>query len=278
MHVLTNGAWQLTLLPAPGGAIGGLRRDGVDLLRPTPADADHPFETASFPLVPYANRIAGGRFSFDGQAVAVPRNAEGQAHPLHGVGWRRPWQVTALTESEATLRHAHGGDEDWPWAYAAEQHFTLSDNGLRISLRIESEDARPMPISLGFHPYFNAEGVTALRFAADAVWLADAEMLPTVAADPAHFGDFRQGRDVQPTTLIDNAYAGWSGEACVMRADGDLRLSGSGTSVLHVYMPPGERFFCAEPVTALPDAFNRANPQILAPGETAAIEMAILNA
>ena len=48
---------------------------------------------------------------------------------------------------------------------------------------------------------------------------------------------------------------------------------------LHLYMPRGEPFFCAEPVSAMPNAFNRQEPaeltglRILAPGESCSVSM-----
>ena len=59
---LAHGDLRLALDPALGGALLSFRKGDVDLLRPTPAGASDVLETACFPLVPYANRIADGRF------------------------------------------------------------------------------------------------------------------------------------------------------------------------------------------------------------------------
>ena len=48
---------------------------------------------ASFPLVPYVNRIRGGRFTFRGREVRLAPNMAGDPSPLHGQGWLSPWQV-----------------------------------------------------------------------------------------------------------------------------------------------------------------------------------------
>ena len=56
-----------------------------------------------------------------------------------------------------------------------------------------------------------------------------------------------------------------------------IELSAAGCDGLHLYMPPGEPYFCAEPVSHMPDALNRYDMPmtILEPGETAAIAMRI---
>jgi aldose 1-epimerase len=272
---LAHGGWALEIDPALGGSVAAFRRHGADIFRATPAGASHPLETGCFPLVPYANRIAHGRLIVSGEPIALPRNVEGQAHPLHGTGWLAAWDVAAADDRSATLTHTHDGDAHWPWAYAAEQRFMLDDDGLTIALSIISHDPRPFPVSLGLHPYFAIQGVTGLRFDAGAVWLADAEMLPTEAVAADRLGDWRGGESVIRPALIDNCYAGWAGEAVIAREDGDLRLSGEGTPFLHVFTPPGEAFFCAEPVTAMPDAPNRGGATLLAPGETAGMRMRV---
>lgn len=275
---LAHAGWELELQPALGGSVAAFRRHGADIFRPAAAGADHPLLTACFPLVPYANRIADGRFSVGGEAYALPRNVQGQDHPLHGVGWLTAWTVETADGRHATLGHRHYGDEHWPWAYAAEQRFALDDDGLRITLSVTNRDARPMPVSLGLHPYFAKARVDRLQFTAEGVWLVDAGLLPTERAPADGLGDWAGGDTVDRPALIDNSYAGWAGEAIIARDDGDLRLTGEGTPFLHLFVPPGQDFFCVEPVTAMPDALNRTPPVMLAPGEVCAISMTVTTA
>lgn len=272
---LDHAGWEVILQPALGGSVVACRHGGDDILRAAVAGADHPLMTSCFPLVPYANRIADGRFTLDGETHALPRNASGQAHPLHGVGWLRAWSVEHADPSNATLAHSHNADVHWPWSYRAEQRFALTERALTIALSVTNADDRAMPVSLGLHPYFSKAGVTRLRFAADGVWLTDARVLPTERVEADRLGDWAGGDSIDRASLIDNSYTGWSGTADIARETGDLRLSGDGTPILHLFMPPGEDFFCAEPVSAMPDAFNRTDPAMLQPGEHHAIAMTI---
>jgi aldose 1-epimerase len=275
---LFAGAWDLTLAPELGGAITALRRQGQDVLRPAPEGATEPFLLASFAMVPYANRIAHGRFAAGGEHHAIAPNHEGQDHPLHGVSWLRSWEVEASDATSATLVHRHAADEAWPWSYRAEQHLALDEGGLAITLTLTNEDEREMPASLGFHPYFPASGETALRFDADELWLRDEQCLPSTLAPADAFGDWGQGAPVQGAPFIDNSYVGWAGTARIARPDGDVLLTGENTPVLHLYIPPGEPFFCVEPATSMPDAFNRSTPVMLRPGQQHRIGMAIRTA
>jgi aldose 1-epimerase len=270
---LAAGDWTLAAAPDRGGAILSLRHRGRDILRPTRADVDDPLDCACFPLVPYANRIADGTFDWAGETHRLPRNHPAQAHPLHGVGWRRAWSVTAADARAVTMRLVHGGDAAWPWPFVAWQRLALSPHGLTATLEIVGDGDRAMPVSLGFHPCFAA--AETLAFTATGMWQADAAMLPTVPAAADALGDWRGGGALSRADLVDHCYTGWNGTATIARRDGDVVLSAQGTPALHVFVPSGASFFCAEPVTAMPDAVNRGAAAPLAPGARMQIAMRI---
>ncbi len=78
---------------AVGGALASFTLGGIDVLRPTPAGARDVRLHASYPLVPYSNRIAAARLDFAGRTHALARNFGDHPHAIHGVGWQRPWTV-----------------------------------------------------------------------------------------------------------------------------------------------------------------------------------------
>ena len=106
---LVSGRLELVLAPGTGGSIA--RLDWVDgerrtpvLRRGDPASGDV-LSMASFPLVPYVNRIRGGRFSFRGREVVLQPNMAGDPSPLHGQGWLAPWQVAESSEANTYESH-----------------------------------------------------------------------------------------------------------------------------------------------------------------------------
>lgn len=276
--VLSAGDWRLVLDPHHGGMVRALTRRGQDILRPMPEGAEAPFDSACFPLAPYANRIAGGRFTWRGQSHALAPNAPGQKHPLHGTAWLGTWSVETGAADRATLLHHHAAGPDWNWAFTLRQHFRLTAEGLEARLELTNTDDNAMPTGLGFHPWFTRRGVSAIAFTAKAVWLADAEMLPTVRATADTLGDWKQGAALERPDLVDHCYAGWAGQLRIERGDGDIVLEGEDTPYLHLYVPPGQDFFCAEPQSTMPDAVNREAPAPLLPGETRTVTMRIRSA
>jgi len=274
---LSGAGWTLTLLPALGGAIGTLRFQDQDILRPTAEDATDPLESACFPLVPYANRIAGGRFGFGGRDVALPLNFGDHPNTLHGFGWHRPWEVAQAGPDRIRLVHAHDGSNGWPWRYRAEQTMELDENGLRLTLTLVNKAIEPMPAGIGLHPYFVCPPGTRLRFDAQRVWLTDAVQIPDRSAQVGHFGDWASGTSIAEADFVDHSYEGWGGKAMLDTGAHRVTLTAQGARDLHLFHPQGESFCCLEPVTHLPNAFNRPDGifDVLPAGGTLTLVMRI---
>ena len=267
--------YTLDVLAHLGGALAGLQFQGQEVLRRAPPAIDEPLDSGGFALMPFANRIAHGRFRIGTRTVRLKPNAPGQRHPLHGQAWREPWTVESREPGRMALVYEHAAGE-WPWAYRARQVFTLGESGLEVALLLENQATEPMPAGIGWHPYVRRTPAARLRAAVEGVWLADAQCLPTALASPATIWDFRNGAPA-PQTLVDHCYTGWNGRAELVLPEEQLCIRIEAEEPLrwlHVYSPPGETFLCVEPVSHMPDALNRAEPpavsglRLLEPGES----------
>ncbi len=278
MPGLASGGAVLDLLPQVGGAVGRFTVDGIDVLRPAVPGTREPLETACFPLVPFANRISNGEFLFENRRVRLPRNFGDHPHALHGQGWQNPWTVVTLAGDRAVLAYEHK-PESWPWHYRAEQRIVLSPRALRLELILSNCGARDMPASVGFHPYFLRGPGTTLRTNVAGVWLSDETCIPTVAAGADHFVDLARGAVLADAPFVDHCHFGWSGRATVSRPGGGFIEMTASPALhhLHVFNPRDEAVFCAEPVSAMPDAFNRTTAagdiRVIAPGRSMSVWM-----
>ena len=287
MIALSDGDLTLELLPDLGAAVATLRYQGRDVLRPTPPGADDPFDTAAFALAPFANRIADGHFRVGNREVKIPCNAPGQAHPLHGHAWRKPWRVESATTDRAVLIFEHPADS-WPWRYTVTQTLALRGDSLEVTLAIENQDATPMPVGLGWHPYFRKGPGAQLKTHVEGVWLTDEEFLPVRLAHGTRFGQWGRGDGLTRPELIDHCHTGWPGVAEIVLPEQRLRLALTASRALHwlhIYSPPGKDFFCVEPVSQMPNAVNRSAPpamtgqRLLAPAERfdARVTLSVVN-
>ena len=283
MLTLHAGDGSLVLAPEIGGAIVGWTHGSVPLLRRPHPDAilaRNPRGLACFPLVPFSNRIAWGRFRWDGHDYALERNFGDHPHTIHGVGWQAAWDVASVSATSAvlTLRHDATGEQArrWPFAFTAEQRFTLTEDALNVVLAMTSQHAHPAPAGLGLHPYFPNAGTPTLTFNAAEVWLNGEDALPASRiAVPAEW-DHTRGMSIGAASL-DNCFTGCDGRAQIAWAGHRHSLSIEADSLfryLIVYTPPGQDFFCVEPVSHATNAINRMDSvpsdglRILGPGET----------
>jgi len=281
MITLTNGGLELDLAPEIGGAVTRFVFEGKDVLRPAPKGAFTVVDASSFALVPYANRIENGVLHFQGREVRLQRNFVDHPHSLHGDGWQSAWRVASLSRDQATLVHDHAAG-DWPWTYSAEQVIALADGGLNMRLTIRNRDVNPMPTSLGFHPHFPRSASTRLTASVAGMWKSDETMIPTehVAGSPPL--DLAHGALVDKAPFVDNCFTGWRSSARIDQPDRGFTISLEASpecTFFHIYIPVGRSFFAAEPVSAMPNAFNRPEPaavtgmRTLGPGESLSIGM-----
>lgn len=250
------------LAPDAGGSIArfaveGAGRDAGDLLRPA-SDAvlasGTGRDTACYPLVPYSNRIANGRLRFGDELFQLAPQWPGIRHPMHGDGWRHPWQVLHHERTRAELAYLHergATGVDWPFRYRARQSFQLDETGLTIGLSIENLENRDVPAGLGLHPFFVRAAETELACRLAGVWRTDAEVLPLQRVPVPPEWDFSSSRPVDGTGL-DHCFDGWDGNAIITWPRRGLRLLLSATEAfrhLVIYVPEGQRHFCVEPVS-----------------------------
>lgn len=282
MIALTAGDWRATLAPELGGAVLSLDWRDRPVFRRTPDGATDILETACFPLVPYANRIADGRFVFEGRSVQLPTLERFAPHALHGDAWLLPWTVESQTENRVEMTLDWPGDADgWPWPWRARQIVELTDQGLSISLSMTNTGDAVMPAGLGLHPYFHRYADSRLTLSAEGVWITDAREIPERLAPVAEVADWSNGLALADAPFVDHAYAGWTGQAVLDGGSRWVMLSADAPAHwTQVYAPLGVDFFCVEPVTHRPDAHNAPAGEDhglarLAPGETSSFAMRI---
>ncbi len=284
---LQAGEHRLVLAPSVGGSIASFhsQRGGqrVDWLRPaTPAAlaAGSILAMASFPLVPWCNRIRDGRASLGTRQIAARPNhpAEDSPHPLHGIGWLRPWEVLEVGEAHASLGLRVEADSEWPWRFRAVQRFDLLPERLECSISLTNLDSAPMPAGIGHHPYFPHLPGTRLQTHTRAMWGGDSEQMPTALRSSEEVLGLREGRLLADLDL-DNNFTGWQRVARIDWPNESRGIELRAEAPLDhfvLYCPRGGEIFCAEPVSQCTDAINLAGRypaadlggSVLAPGET----------
>jgi len=110
----------------------------------------------------YANRIAGGTFSLNGQIYHLPQNDHGQS--LHGGGKgfdKVVWQVVKVQSgptASVVLRHiSPDGDSGYPGTLTTTVTYTLDEKG-DLGISFEATTDKPTIVNMTNHAIFNLGG------------------------------------------------------------------------------------------------------------------------
>lgn len=210
-----------------------------------------------FPLLPYSGRIRDGAFRFDDTDINLPLNFPPERHSIHGHGWQNIWSPVEQSANQLVIEYSHVADE-WIWEYLARQTFELSEDLLSVKIELRNDSDRPMPAGVGLHPYFPLTPNSFIRASTTHVWLTDDEVMPVALSQADLCSELDAGLYPR-VTKIDNVFTGWRGEAVIEWPEQDAQLSISASddlSHLVVFSPVDETYFCVEPVSHCPDAFN----------------------
>jgi aldose 1-epimerase len=216
----------------------------------------------------YANRIAGGRFSLDGQEYVLPVN-DGRNH-LHGgpkgldkVVWTLE-SVEQGSPARAVFRYrSPDGDAGYPGALDVTAIYSLDDrNELTIEYRATTD--KPTIANITNHSYFNLAGEAVdttvmdhlLTLEAERFTPVDATLIPTgeqraVAGTPFDFRSPKPiGRDVRDAASEQMRFGrGYDHNFIVNGEPGKLRLAakledpGSGRVMELLVTAPGVQFY-----------------------------------
>ncbi|QCB94870.1 aldose epimerase [Cellulomonas shaoxiangyii] len=291
--------WQLDVLPGTGAclAAGRIRTsDGVwrDLLRPTRrVHLGDPEKTASFPMVPWSNRIRGGVLPFRGRTWQLQRNAaDGTA--IHGAARHAAWDVVARTDGAVTLRLDSSPlvGVNFPWRFLASVTYAVHASTLTVTTTVRNVDDEPFPAGFGHHPYLRRAllpaGAPAAEYpltpgpvvhvpASGGYRLSSAMATGPAGAPPAR-ADYRTPRPLG-TAFVDDVLTGFEPGAPVR-----LHYVEDGVTVevamdeayqhLVLYAPRRRCYFAVEPATNVNDGFTLREAGVpgtgvfeLAPGE-----------
>jgi len=259
---------------------------GQDLIRKTFASADD-FKTQSpgmngIPLLwPYANRLDEQAFYANGTKYTFDTglgNTGGGAIPIHGyVQNARDWKVVeakadatgAWITSTLDFYRDPKYMKQFPFAHTLTITYRVSEGALEVRTTIDNMSREPMPVSLGFHPYFQLTDSTradwTISVGARTHWKLAPTKIPTGETEPIEAlipnpaSNPLEGLDLDDVVsdlepdARDRATVSVKGKRQQIDVTVDQHFK-----AFVLYSPHGRDFFAIEPMAGITDAMNLA--------------------
>ncbi|MCI5826208.1 MAG: aldose 1-epimerase [Arcanobacterium sp.] len=247
----------------------------------------------SLVAVPWPGRVKDNTYRFDGHTYHLPATSRGPA--LHGFVANEDF-VMDDASSSLTLRCDFEGTEGYPWPFSVSVTYSLEfgaegEEHLSTTIAATNTGSTDIPLAIGWHPYVKLPGNAtisnyALRIPARTKILYGPDLVP-LAGEAAYSGvnapveiSYLGSRamDESYRGLIPDEYGVVNTVVCDSASNARIQLSQepADAPVVHIYTgddaPRDPRASLAiEPLSHLPDAFNRADSAAsirLAPGAT----------
>jgi aldose 1-epimerase len=136
-----------------GARIRRYTHGGRDVTAPYGEDELAP-KSCGAVLVPWPNRIRGGRYLFDGVDYQLALTEPSAGNAIHGLArWAR-WTAVEHRADSVTLAIDVVPQPGWPFELRAEVTYALDvTTGLTVKARATNTGRQRLPFGMGFHPY-----------------------------------------------------------------------------------------------------------------------------
>ena len=158
-------------------------------------------------LAPWPNRLADGRYEFNGVRAQAALDEPERHNAIHGLVRWLPWTLQTRHQNQLSLRLQLHPSPGYPFSLLLEIEYHVGREGLTVTTRASSLDDGIIPFGLGFHPYLTAGPETVdgaiLHVPARHTLDVDDRGLPTGALTPVEGTDrdFTAARFVGPAVL-----------------------------------------------------------------------------
>lgn len=284
-HQINFGPYTASIT-ASGGALRELRHEGRNLVVGFGADGEIP-DYRGVVCAPWPNRLADGRYRFDGQEFQAEVNEVERKTALHGLVFGALWELRHVTDSSVRLGTRITPGQWYPGHLDVSVEYELQADGLHSTVRAANIGVSPAPYGVCPHPYLVAGAAplddwTAQIPATEFMEVSADRLLPEgMAGVEGHAFDFRTEK-ILGAVKIDHAFAGLIRDQEGLAAVRIYDPSGTGVELewdaawpwLQIHTAdkptgPSRLGLAVEPMTCPPDAFNSGTDVIrLAPGES----------
>ena len=195
-----------------GGWVADRSPTAVRTLAATYPETELPPKCCGGVLVPWPNRLRGGRYSFGGVSYQLPITEPARGNAIHGLArWAR-WVPVSHAPESVTSRTTWCRTGVAVRGPRRSDICTAPEFGLVVTARASNHGVGPVPFGAGFHPYVSLHGQplkdVTLMVPASRRLLLDEAFVPVGVQDVTNTPyDLRPARSLK-TLRLDDALTG----------------------------------------------------------------------
>jgi aldose 1-epimerase len=272
---------QVSIAPSIGNTAYEMKVGGKNVLWfpfRGPAEWIASLTTCAIPfLAPWADRLDQDAFWANDRRYTLNPGLENlrrdqNGYPIHGLLYfSSAWRLVSA-EADAHSARAVSRLEFWrhpemmaqlPFAHSITMTHRLAEGVLEVETLIENHSSSPMPVGVGFHPFFRLHDSPrpqwSLHVAARQQVLLNQRMVPTGRLKKADYADPQPLSAVQLDDVLTDLDRGSDGRAVFWVKGKREMISvafGPRYPVAVVFTPPEKEAVCLEPMAAITNAFN----------------------
>lgn len=119
---------------------------------------DSPISEGGIPILfPFAGQVKDDRYEIDGTTYKIEK---------HGFVKEQKFQVVKRFSDQIVLEYQPDPSylqKSYPYPFRLQVVYHVNQNGLDVLALVQNQSSRPMPHSLGWHPYFKATDRTTVQ-------------------------------------------------------------------------------------------------------------------
>jgi aldose 1-epimerase len=138
-----------------GATLRDLQHAGRDLIAGFAAEELRPASRGAL-LIPWPNRIADGRYTFDGKTHQVPINEVSRNNAMHGLVSWQPWHLVEQADDSVVLAYRLFPMKGYPFALDISATYALGPDGLTCRVHTTNIGDSAAPYGCAAHPYLVA--------------------------------------------------------------------------------------------------------------------------
>jgi aldose 1-epimerase len=107
-------------------------------------------------LAPWPNRLAAGRYVWEGTEYQLPVTEVSTGSAIHGLVRWASWRAVEREPSRVLLEHVLHPQPGYPFSLRLRVEYHLGEPGLTVRTEAENVGDRACPFGVGHHPYVAA--------------------------------------------------------------------------------------------------------------------------